>query len=112
MNDLSTTIDPAVDQPPPDRVRDLIADANTAKPAGVPDPLVLQGITLSFGGVTALSGVDLTVAAGEIRAIIGPNGAGKSSIVNVICGVYRPDRGKVWIGGHEFSTVPTDDLAK
>ena len=75
-------------------------------------PSALQGITLSFGGVTALLDVDLAVAAGEIRAIIGPNGAGKSSIVNIISGVYRPDRGKIWIGGQKFATVPTDDLAR
>jgi branched-chain amino acid transport system ATP-binding protein len=110
MNDLSITVDPVV-PPPPDGAREPTGDMITAKQAGGPDPLRLQGITLSFGGVTALSGVDLTVAAGEIRAIIGPNGAGKSSIVNIICGVYRPDRGKIWIGGHNFSTVPTDDLA-
>jgi len=73
--------------------------------------LTLRGITLSFGGVTALSDIDLLVATGEIRAIIGPNGAGKSSLINVICGVYRPDRGRVSIGDHAFSAVPTDRLA-
>ena len=52
------------------------------------------------------------MATGEIRAIIGPNGAGKSSIVNIISGVYRPDHGKIRIGGQKFTTVPTDDLAR
>jgi branched-chain amino acid transport system ATP-binding protein len=83
-----------------------------AEPSRATDALTLQGVTLSFGGVTALLDVDLAVAAGEIRAIIGPNGAGKSSIVNIISGVYRPDRGKIWIGGHRFATVPTDRLAR
>ncbi|MGX5806185.1 ATP-binding cassette domain-containing protein, partial [Bradyrhizobium sp. Arg314] len=57
--------------------------------------LSLEGIGLSFGGVVALADVDLSVRPGEIRAIIGPNGAGKSSLINVISGVYRADRGNV-----------------
>ena len=74
--------------------------------------LRLEGIDLSFGGVTALSGVDLAIAKGEIRAVIGPNGAGKSSLVNVISGLYRPDRGRVWISGRSFGHVPTARLAR
>jgi branched-chain amino acid transport system ATP-binding protein len=77
----------------------------------VPAALTLRGIALSFGGVTALSDIDLTVAAGEIRAIIGPNGAGKSSLINIISGVYRPDRGRIGVAGQEFVAVPTDRLA-
>jgi branched-chain amino acid transport system ATP-binding protein len=71
----------------------------------------LAGIELSFGGVTALSGVDLVVAPGEIRAIIGPNGAGKSSLINVISGLYKPDRGSVTLVGNSFRKVPTSRLA-
>ncbi|WP_234383184.1 ABC transporter ATP-binding protein [Variovorax sp. PMC12] len=74
--------------------------------------LRLEGIDLSFGGVTALSGVDLLIAKGEIRAVIGPNGAGKSSLVNVISGLYRPERGRVWIGARGFGHVPTARLAR
>ncbi|CCE97042.1 branched-chain amino acid transport system ATP-binding protein [Sinorhizobium fredii HH103] len=74
--------------------------------------LALDGISLSFGGVTALENVDLAVRRGEIRAIIGPNGAGKSSLINVISGVYRPDRGHVLIGGKRYGQVPTDRLAR
>lgn len=74
--------------------------------------LTLRGITLSFGGVTALSDIDLDVAEGEILAIIGPNGAGKSSLINVISGVYRPDRGSISIGKTLFSEVPANRVAK
>jgi branched-chain amino acid transport system ATP-binding protein len=74
--------------------------------------LALEGITLSFGGVTALAGVDLNVRKGEIQAIIGPNGAGKSSVLNVVSGIYRPDSGRVTVGGKSFSLVPTDRLAR
>jgi branched-chain amino acid transport system ATP-binding protein len=74
--------------------------------------LALQGISLSFGGVTALSGIDLAVRRGEIHAVIGPNGAGKSSVLNIISGLYRPDRGHVAILGERFAQVPTDRLAR
>src|ERR1700721_2423925 len=61
--------------------------------------LEIHDVSLAFGGVTALSAIDLSVARGEIRAVIGPNGAGKSSLINVISGIYRPDSGRVQIEG-------------
>ena len=61
--------------------------------------LKVEGVTLSFGGVSALSEVSLEVRRGEICAIIGPNGAGKSSLLNVINGVYHPRRGSVTFRG-------------
>ncbi len=61
--------------------------------------LELEGISLSFGGVKALSAVSFDVREGEIRAIIGPNGAGKSSMLNVINGVYRPQEGTITFRG-------------
>jgi branched-chain amino acid transport system ATP-binding protein len=83
-----------------------------AGPALSGEPVLsLEGISLSFGGVKALTDVDLLVRAGEIRAIIGPNGAGKSSLLNVISGLYVPDKGVVRIAGDSFSTVPTQKLA-
>ena len=75
-------------------------------------PLRLESITLAFGGVTALKDFDLAVATGEIRAIIGPNGAGKSSLLHVISGIYRPQRGLVWIDQQRFAWVPTHRLAR
>ena len=74
--------------------------------------LELRGIDLSFGGIAALQDIDLAVRHGEIRAIIGPNGAGKSSLINVISGVYRPDRGHVAIDGTAYRHVPTQKLAR
>jgi branched-chain amino acid transport system ATP-binding protein len=61
--------------------------------------LSVEDVSLSFGGVAALSGVSLEARRGEIRAIIGPNGAGKSSLLNVINGVYHPRRGSVTFQG-------------
>ena len=76
------------------------------------DIVTVEAVDLSFGGVKALSSVDLSVRRGDIQAIIGPNGAGKSSLLNVIGGIYRPDRGRVAIGGRLFAHVPTQRLAK
>jgi len=73
--------------------------------------LELEGIELSFGGIHALRGVDLHVAPGEIRAIIGPNGAGKSSLVNVISGLYRPNRGQIRLESQAFTRLAPARLA-
>jgi branched-chain amino acid transport system ATP-binding protein len=61
--------------------------------------LELQNLTMRFGGVTALSEVNLTVAPQEILGLIGPNGAGKTTIFNVITGVFEPTRGDVLFDG-------------
>ncbi len=61
--------------------------------------LAVEGISLRFGGVRALTDVSFDIRKGEIRAIIGPNGAGKSSMLNVINGFYHPQEGRiVWKG--------------
>ncbi|MDD9858345.1 MAG: ATP-binding cassette domain-containing protein, partial [Gammaproteobacteria bacterium] len=61
--------------------------------------LSVKNVSLSFGGVQALSGISGDIRSGEIRAIIGPNGAGKSSMLNVINGFYHPQQGEVWFCG-------------
>jgi ABC-type branched-subunit amino acid transport system ATPase component len=55
--------------------------------------LQVKNLTKRFGGMTAISKVDLAVRAGEVRGIIGPNGSGKSTLFNLISGVYRPEPG-------------------
>jgi branched-chain amino acid transport system ATP-binding protein len=62
--------------------------------------LKLDNISLSFGGVAALTDISFDVRAHEIRAIIGPNGAGKSSMLNVINGVYHPQQGTITFHGN------------
>jgi len=62
--------------------------------------LKLDNISLSFGGVKALTDISFDVRAHEIRAIIGPNGAGKSSMLNVINGVYHPQQGTITFHGN------------
>lgn len=61
--------------------------------------LNLENISLSFGGVKALTNISFDVREREIRAIIGPNGAGKSSMLNVINGVYHPQQGTITFKG-------------
>ena len=64
--------------------------------------LDLRNVSLSFGGVNALTDISFDVREHEIRAIIGPNGAGKSSMLNVINGVYRPQAGEIILRGEHF----------
>ena len=57
--------------------------------------LSVESISLSFGGVKALTDISFDIRKGEIRAIIGPNGAGKSSMLNCINGFYHPQQGVI-----------------
>ncbi|MFV0254226.1 MAG: sugar ABC transporter ATP-binding protein [Beutenbergiaceae bacterium] len=61
--------------------------------------LEMVGITKTFPGVNALSGVDLTVAAGEVHCLLGQNGAGKSTLIKTLAGAYLPDSGDIVIEG-------------
>ena len=61
--------------------------------------LQLRGITKRFTAVTALSGVDFSVRAGEVHALLGENGAGKSTLIKVLTGVYTPDEGTATLAG-------------
>src|SRR5437763_16818018 len=74
--------------------------------------LELDAISLSFGGVRALSGISLDVREHAIRAIIGPNGAGKSSMLNVLNGVYHPQQGTIRFRGEEFRGMDSHCAAK
>ncbi len=67
--------------------------------------LDMQSISLSFGGVKALTNISFNVKEHEIRSIIGPNGAGKSSMLNVINGVYTPQEGKIVFDGKNFDKM-------
>ncbi len=64
---------------------------------------VAQGITKSFGGVHALSGIDISVGKGEILGLVGENGAGKSTLINIATGVHRPDNGSLNLNGRQLT---------
>jgi branched-chain amino acid transport system ATP-binding protein len=71
--------------------------ASAVKPGDV--LLAVENVSLSFGGVKAITDVSFDIRKGEIRAIIGPNGAGKTSMLNVINGFYHPQRGRILFQG-------------
>ena len=62
-----------------------------------------RGVTVRFGGLTALSNVSIEVADGSIAGLVGPNGAGKSTLLGVLSGLQRCSTGQVWLGGEEVS---------
>ncbi|MGA2307124.1 MAG: ABC transporter ATP-binding protein [Acidimicrobiales bacterium] len=70
-----------------------------------PEPAALEvrGVSVRFGGVTALLGVSLSARAGEVTGLIGPNGAGKTTLFNVISGLQRPDRGNIMMGANDIT---------
>jgi len=74
--------------------------------------LQLRGIGRRFGGVLAVSDVDLTVRAGERRAILGPNGAGKTTLFNLISGEFPPSEGTVELFGREVTEAPARTRAR
>jgi branched-chain amino acid transport system ATP-binding protein len=74
--------------------------------------LQVDGVTLAFGGVRALTGVGFDVAPGSITAVIGPNGAGKTSLFNTISGFYRPSNGHVRFKGRDITHLPAPQRAK
>jgi amino acid/amide ABC transporter ATP-binding protein 1, HAAT family (TC 3.A.1.4.-) len=67
--------------------------------------LSTNGLTKTFGGLTAVDSVDFTVDAGEIRCLIGPNGAGKSTLLEVITGQLSPTDGDIYFDGNELTDM-------
>jgi branched-chain amino acid transport system ATP-binding protein len=67
--------------------------------------LAVEGVDLRFGGIHALRNVSFAAPAGQITAVIGPNGAGKTSVFNTISGFYRPQSGRIRLGGDDITTV-------
>lgn len=74
--------------------------------------LQINGVYISFGGIQALSDIDLDVEQDEILALIGPNGSGKTTLFNCITGVYRPDRGEVLLQGDSLLGFSPDSIAQ
>ena len=74
--------------------------------------LVVDDITVSYGRLTALRGVTLTVDEGEILFVTGPNGAGKSTLLNAIAGVVPPGSGSIMIDGARISGAAPEDIAR
>ncbi len=73
--------------------------------------LDVDGVTVAFGGVTALSDAALVLREGEIVGLIGPNGAGKTTLFDAISGFVRPDRGRVTLLGDDITDMSPDQRA-
>jgi branched-chain amino acid transport system ATP-binding protein len=74
--------------------------------------LEAKDVNVAFGGLRALSGVNLTVNNHEVVGLIGPNGAGKTTMFNTICGIVTPDSGTLAFDGKDAGWPATDQLAK
>jgi branched-chain amino acid transport system ATP-binding protein len=75
--------------------------------------LEARNLTKRFGGLTAVSKVDLSIKRGEVRGIIGPNGSGKSTLFNIISGIYRPEPGaSVVFDGEDITGLEAHELAR
>ena len=78
----------------------------------MPALLEVRGVTVRFGGLTALNSVNLAVSAGEVLSVIGPNGAGKTTLLNVITGRVRPTLGSVLFRGQPIQREPAFRIAQ
>ncbi|MGW6378482.1 ABC transporter ATP-binding protein [Rhodococcus sp. NPDC055112] len=86
-----------------------------ARPAVDPivgERLVVDGIAKAFGGNQALDGASLSAEPGEVTALIGPNGSGKTTMLNMICGFYKPDSGRILVGDNEVQGQAPDRVAR
>jgi D-xylose transport system ATP-binding protein len=94
------------------RVRRARSSPENADAPSDAELLEVRGLVKRFGPVLALSGVDLTVAAGEVTALVGDNGAGKSVLIKTIAGIYQPDGGQISWEGRPFQVHTPHDAAR
>jgi branched-chain amino acid transport system ATP-binding protein len=82
---------------------------DTITPATEPTTALLRlsSVSVAFGGLLALGGIDLDVAQGERLAVLGPNGAGKTTLFSVVAGDIRPTSGSVWIRSVDSTLLPS-----
>jgi branched-chain amino acid transport system ATP-binding protein len=89
-----------------------VASVAEESAAGGRAVLSVRGVTVRFGGITALEDVSLEVCTGEVHGVIGPNGAGKTTLFNVICGFVQPDAGAIAWRGQTVRSLRPDRLAR
>ncbi len=83
-----------------------MAEALRLQRSGAAHALLLEGVSRSFGALTALDNVDLVVEAGERRGILGANGAGKTTLFNAITGDFPPTSGRIRFFGEDVTRLP------
>jgi branched-chain amino acid transport system ATP-binding protein len=74
--------------------------------------LNVSNIKKTFGGVTALNGVNMEIESKKMTMLIGPNGSGKTTLINVISGFYKPDEGTVMFEGKDITGQPPNEVCK
>lgn len=74
--------------------------------------LEITTVSKNFGGLAAVSDVSFTVHEGEVVGLIGPNGAGKTTMLNLICGIYKPDRGAIRFDGTDITGMASHKICK
>jgi len=74
--------------------------------------LTLEAISVRFGGIAALTSVDMTLNQGELLGLIGPNGAGKTTLLRTVIGVVRPTQGRVFLRGDDVTSLNVDMRAR
>ncbi len=89
-----------------------LPDLLGARPSFEGPALEIRGLTLRFGGLTAVNAVSLCVEPGTVHALIGPNGAGKSSLLNLISGFYVPTEGEIIFDAKGIAGLPSHVLAR
>nr|MBQ8244084.1 ATP-binding cassette domain-containing protein [Oscillospiraceae bacterium] len=72
----------------------------------------MKGITKTFGSVVANNNVELNVRPGEILALLGENGSGKTTLMNMLSGIYKPDKGQIFVDGKEVSIDSPEDAKR
>ena len=94
-----------------DRTPEAVAPAGNGQGAASGPILRTEGLTMRFGGLTAVNDVSLAIERGEIRAIIGPNGAGKSTFFNCLTGVLQPTSGRIFLNGEDEAGLPPNKVS-
>jgi branched-chain amino acid transport system ATP-binding protein len=90
-----------------------VASSTTAGRGGAGVPVLrIEDLSIRFGGLSALNGINLEVGREEIRAIIGPNGAGKSTFFNCLTGVLRPTSGRILFDGEDITGLSPDRISQ
>ena len=74
--------------------------------------LSISNLSISFGGLSVLQDVNMSLHDGQIKAIVGPNGAGKTTLFNLLTGIYRPDRGEILYLGQKIEGLPPHEIAR
>ncbi len=91
---------------PPEKIEAWLADYPKS------DGLLVDDVSIAFGGVQAVNQVSFTARPGQVTSIIGPNGAGKTTLLNIISGFYKPTEGAVRIGDRDIAGKATDFAAR